>query len=290
MLLAVLAVSTSAPLVRAAAPAPALEFAALRVCIAAVILTALAGRGMRALAGLSRRDRAFVVLAGLLLGTHFGVWITSLYFTSTAASVALVATQPVFAALLGHVFLGEGASRRELLGIGVAAIGCAYLAGGDWSTSRDAVIGDGLAIAGAITAAGYLLIGRRLRATLPLAPYLAAVNVVAGAGLLAAALIAGIAIGDQEVHAYQAIVACAIIGSVLGHSLLNWSVRRIRAHLVTLAILGEPVGASLLTLAFFDERPPSHAIVGGVIILAGIGIAFVRADRMRAPPPAAAPP
>ncbi|HUH05188.1 MAG TPA: DMT family transporter [Kofleriaceae bacterium] len=290
LLLAVLAVSTSAPLVRAAAPAPALEFAALRVCIAAFILTAIAGRGMRALRGLDARERGFVVLAGLLLGAHFGVWITSLYFTSTAASVALVATQPLFAALLGHVLLGEGASRRELAGIGIAAIGCASLAGSDWSASSDAVIGDGLAVVGAITAAGYLLIGRRLRATLPLAPYLAAVNLVAGAALLVAALVAAISIGAQGPHAYQAIAACAVLGSVLGHSLLNWSVRRLRAHLVTLAILGEPIAASLLTWSFFDERPPAHAVVGGAIILFGIAVAFVRIDRMRARPAAASPP
>lgn len=245
---------------------------------------------MRALNRLAPRDRWLVVLAGLLLGAHFGVWITSLAFTSTAASVALVATQPVFAALLGHVLLGEGASRRELFGIGVAAIGCAYLAGGDWSTSRDAVIGDALAIAGAITAAGYLLVGRRLRAALPLAPYLAAVNLVAGAALLVAALVAGISIGAQSAGAYQAIVACAVLGSVVGHTLLNWSVRRLRAHLVTLAILGEPIGASLLTWFFFDEQAPMHALIGGAIILVGIGVAFVRVDRMRAGSAAASPP
>lgn len=290
LIVAVLAVSTSAPLVRLAEPAPALAFAALRVLGAALVLAAIAGPRLAELARLPARERWLVVCAGLLLGTHFGVWITSLYFTSTAASVALVATQPIFATVLGVAFLAERPSRREIAGIVVAALGCALLAGGDWSQSPDALLGDVLAIAGAATAAGYLIVGRHMRISIGLMPYLAAVNAVAGLGLLAAALVGGVPLGGHDGEAYLAIAACVVLGSVVGHTLLNWSVRRIPAHLVTLAILGEPVGASLLTLGFFDEVPPTHAITGGAVILAGIAIAFVRADRMRArrppPPPA----
>jgi drug/metabolite transporter (DMT)-like permease len=282
LLLAIVAVSTSAPLVRAAEPAPALAFAALRVGIAALLLSVGAGRGLRELVRLPARDRLLIVLAGLLLGAHFGVWITSLYYTSTAASVALVATQPIFAAVLGTIVLGDRVSGRQIAGIAVAAAGCVLLAGGDWSQSPDAIVGDLLAIAGAATAAAYLVVGRRMRSGVALAPYLAAVNAVAAAGLLVAALIGGVPLTGHAPEAYLAIAACAVLGSVLGHTLLNWSVRRIPAHLVTLAILGEPVGASMLTWAFFAEEPPLHAAVGGAIILCGIAIAFIKIDRTRA--------
>ena len=191
LVLAIAAVSTSAPFIRWAAPAPALTVAALRVVIAAAVLWAIGGRrAPAAWRALSARDRAWVVVAGLLFGLHLGVWIASLYFTSTAASVAIVATNPVFSALFG-LLLGDRVRRREWQGIAVAALGCAIIGGRDWSAGGGALVGDGLALAGAMTAAGYLVVGRRLRAAMPLVPYLALVNTVAAAGLLIVVAAAG---------------------------------------------------------------------------------------------------
>jgi drug/metabolite transporter (DMT)-like permease len=188
----------------------------------------------------------------------------------------------MFAALLGWM-VGDAVSRREWMGIAVAALGCAVLAGGDWQAGGDALIGDGLAVLGAATAAGYLVVGRRMRAEVPLFAYLAAVNGVAGAGLMVAVVasgttivVGGAAVGEGvEVEwLYAAIAASALFASVGGHTLLNHAVRRTPTHLVALAILGEPVGASLLSWAVFGEVPPWTAAVGGVVILGGIGVGF----------------
>ncbi len=273
LLIAIVLLSMAAPLIRAAAPVPALAIAALRVCLAAVALAAIAGRDLGALARLGRRERLLVVAAGLLLGVHFGVWITSLSFTSTAASVALVATNPMFAALLGWM-IGDAVTGRQWGGIGVAALGCAVLAGGDWQAGGDALIGDGLAVLGAATAAAYLVVGRRLRAALPLFPYLAAINGVAGLALLAVALALGTPLTTGPSWSYAAIAASALIASVGGHTLLNVAVRKTPTHLVALAILGEPIGASLISWAAFGEVPPWTAAAGGAVILIGIGVGF----------------
>ena len=277
LIIAVLAVSTSAALVRWAAPAPPLLVAAGRVCLAALVLSAIAGRSLRELARLPARELLLCAASGLLLGAHFGLWITSLYYTSTAASLALVATQPVFCGLIAWALLGEGMTRREGIGIAIAGVGCVVLAGGDLgSASRGALAGDGLALAGAVTAAGYFVLGRRMRVALPLAAYLAAVNLVAGAVLAAALVVSGTPVRGFAATDYVAIAGCALIPSVVGHSLLNWTVRRVRVHLVSLAGLGEPIAASLLTWLLFAERPPAHAVAGGLVILAGIALGFVR--------------
>jgi drug/metabolite transporter (DMT)-like permease len=181
----------------------------------------------------------------------------------------------VCAALFGRA-LGDRVSRRQAAGIAIAAAGCAVLAGGDLFAHDGALFGDLLALAGAATAAGYLVVGRSLRAALPLTPYLAAVNLVAGASLAVAALVAGATVTGFSSGVYLAIAAAAVVPSIIGHTLLNYSVRRIPAHLVTLAILGEPVGASALAWIFFEERPPLHAAAGGAIILFGIAVGFVR--------------
>ena len=275
LVLAICAVSTGAPLARWAAPAPPIAIAALRVAIAAVLLL---GAGWREIGGLGRiapRDRPLVVLSGVLLAIHFGAWIASLSFTSTAASVALVSTNPIFAALLGTL-LGDRVSPREVLGIAIAGAGCAVLAGGDWRAGGDALIGDGLALVGAASAAAYLVVGRRLRSAVPLLPYLGAVNAIAAIVLVIIAALLGAPIAALPAHSYVACAGAALTASFIGHSLLNAAVRTTPAHLVALASLGEPIGSAVITWIAFGEQPPVHAVLGGAVVLGGIAIGFVR--------------
>jgi len=275
LVLAIMCVSTGAPFARWAAPAPPLAIAALRVGTASLLLFAAGWREVRKLSALSARDRSLVALSGLLLGIHFGSWIASLSFTSTAASVALVATNPMFAALFG-TFLGDRVSRREIVGIAIAAAGCAVLAGGDWQAGGDALIGDGLALIGAASAAAYLVMGRRLRESVPLFPYLGTVNLIAAVGLVIAALVTGANLTALPTHAYLACAGAALVASFVGHSLLNAAVRVTPTHLVALAILGEPIGSSLITWVAFGEQPPIHAVFGGAVVIVGIAVGFVK--------------
>ncbi|HET9624119.1 MAG TPA: DMT family transporter [Kofleriaceae bacterium] len=286
LVLAVFAISTGAPFARWAEPAPALAIAALRVGFAALLLFVVGWRDVPALGRLARGDRPLVVLSGALLALHFGVWIASLSFTSTAASVALVSTSPIFATLWGAV-LGDRARPRELFGIAIATAGCAVLAGGDWSAGGDAWIGDGLAIVGAATATAYLAVGRRLRAALPLLPYLGAVNAIAAIALVLVALALGAPLVGLPSQSYVACACAALVASVGGHSLLNAAVRVTPTHLVALAILGEPIGSAAIAWLWFGERPPGHAVLGGAIVLIGIALGFVR--RSPAEPPGQAP-
>jgi drug/metabolite transporter (DMT)-like permease len=285
---AIVAISTGAPFARWAAPAPPLAIAALRVGIAAILLLALGARDLGALRRIPPRERPLVLLAGVLLAIHFGAWIASLSFTSTAASVALVCTSPIFAALFG-LFLGDRVARRELAGIAIAAAGCAVLAGGDWRAGGDALIGDGLALVGAASAAAYLVVGRRLRAAVPLVPYLGAVNATAAVALAIAAIAAGHDLAALPAHSYLACAGAAVLASIVGHSLLNAAVRATPAHLVALAVLGEPIGSSLIAWAAFGEQPPAHAALGGAIVLAGIAVGYARRAGSATPatPPAA---
>lgn len=275
LVLAIVCVSTGAPFARWAAPAPPLAIAALRVGTASLLLFTAGFGEVRKLGALSRRDQGLVALSGLLLGIHFGSWIASLSFTSTAASVALVATNPMFAALFGTL-LGDRVDRREIVGISIAAAGCAVLAGGDWQAGGNALVGDGLALIGAASAAGYLVMGRRLRGSVPLLPYLGAVNAIAACGLVIAAVMTGAHLMSLPGHTYLACAGAALVASFVGHSLLNAAVRVTPTHLVALAILGEPVGSSLITWVAFGEQPPIHAVFGGAIVMAGIAVGFVK--------------
>ncbi len=284
LVLAVCAVSTGAPFARWAAPAPPIAIATLRVAFAAVLLL---GAGWREAGGLRRiapRDRPLVVLSGVLLGIHFGLWIASLSFTSTAASVALVSTSPIFAAVFGTL-LGDRVARRELAGIAIASAGFAVLAGGDWRAGGDALLGDGLALCGAACGAAYLVVGRRLRSAVPLLPYLGMVNAIAAVGLAVAGLTVGAPLAALPAQSYVACAGAALFASFIGHSLLNAAVRTTPTHLVALAVLGEPIGSSLIAWIAFGERPPANAVLGGAIVLAGIAVGFVRRQAAPAPAP-----
>jgi drug/metabolite transporter (DMT)-like permease len=282
LVLAICAVSTGAPFARWAAPAPPVAIAALRVAFASVLLFGAGWREIGSLARIAPRDRPLVVLSGALLAIHFGSWIASLSFTSTAASVALVCTNPIFAALFGTL-LGDRVARREVAGITIAGAGCAVLASGDWWAGGDALIGDGLALVGAASAAAYLVVGRRLRTAVALLPYLGAVNAIAAVGLAIAAVAIGAPLAALPAHSYLACGCAALFASFIGHSLLNAAVRTTPAHLVALAVLGEPIGSSLITWIAFGERPPVHAVFGGAVVLAGIAIGFVRWQAAAAP-------
>jgi drug/metabolite transporter (DMT)-like permease len=282
LVLAVCAVSTGAPFARWAAPAPPIAIAALRVAFAALLLLGAGWRELGSLGRIAPRDRPLVVLSGMLLALHFGSWIASLSFTSTAASVALVSTYPIFAAVFGTL-LGDRVARREIVGIAIAGAGCAVLAGGDWRAGGDALIGDGLALFGAASAAAYLVVGRRLRSAVPLLPYLGAVNAIAAVGLALAALAIGAPLAALPAQSYIACGCAALFASFIGHSLLNAAVRTTPTHLVALAGLGEPIGSSLITWIAFGERPPVHAVLGGAVVLGGIAIGFVRRQAAAAP-------
>jgi len=275
LLLAVLAISTGAPFAKWGQPAPPLAIAALRVGAASLVLFGAGWRELPQLRAISPRDRPFVALAGLLLALHFGAWIASLQLTSTAASVALVCTNPVFAALFGRL-LGDRVTRRELVGIAIAAAGCAVLAGGDWRAGPRAVAGDALALVGAAAAAGYLVVGRRLRTGVPLLPYLGTVNAIAAGALAIAAAVTGVSLTGLPPHTYLACAAAGVVASFVGHTLLNAAVRTTPTHLVALAVLGEPICASLLAWAAFGEQPPLHAVAGGAVVLVGIAVGFAR--------------
>ena len=265
--LAVAAVSTSAPLVREAA-APALAIAFWR--------NALASAGLVPVAAASRRGRGvparwwlLAAGAGVLLGAHFAAWISSLSSTTVAASVALVATQPVWAALIGRV-TGERLGRRAWTGIALALGGVIAMTGVDVTASGRALRGDLLALLGGVLAACYVSVGAVARRRLTTTDYTAVCYSVAAVALLVAALAAGQPLAGFGTRAWLCIAAITVGPQLLGHSVFNRLLERVGATVVSVAILGEIVGAALLAAWWFGERPPAGLVPAAFGIVAGV--------------------
>jgi drug/metabolite transporter (DMT)-like permease len=279
LVVAVLAVSFSAVLVRLAEDTPKLAIAFYRCALAAAVLVPLAvarhGGELRALTG---RQRRLALLSGAFLAAHFATWIPSLSFTGVAASSVLVTTQPLWVGLFGRV-IGERSSRRALLGIGVALAGTLVIAGGDFGTSGRALLGDALAIAGAIFAAAYVLAGRNLRQEVAVVPYTALVYATAAAILGVVLLVSGTPFAGFEPKVWLLFALITIGPQFLGHTVFNYLLGHLEASMVAIAIMAEPVGATLLALVILGEAPPASAVGGGALILAGVYLAIAGVGR-----------
>jgi len=244
----------------------------------------------RQLRRVTRRDGLIAAAAGACLALHFWSWNASIGLTSVAASVLLVDTQPVLVAAASAMWLKEAPTRAQWWGIALAMLGAVVVVAPDLRGSigtggARAALGDLLALVGALTAAAYYLVGRRLRASLDLWAYVAIVYGACTLTLLALALATRSPLWPQPRRELAIFAALAVGPMMLGHTGLNWALRYLPAFVVNLTVLGEPIGATLLAAAIpaIHETPSPLIVIGGALLLSGIVIAM---PRSAAPAPA----
>ena len=222
---------------------------------------------------LSRGELAMLCLSGIALALHLAVWIASLSLTTVASSVILVTTNPIYVGLASHYILGERVGRRTVLAIVVALVGSTIVSYGDLGLSEEALLGDALALLGALLMSAYILLGRTVRRKLSTLAYVWPCYGVAGLLLLILCVVGRQPMLGYDNTTFLMLCLLAIVPQMLGHSILNWALGHLSPVLVTLAILGEPIGASILALLVLGEAPPATALIGGPLILAGIYVA-----------------
>jgi len=271
----VVVMSTASILIRwlQSAGVPSLSIAAWRLALAALILAPLVlVRHRDELARLGAREWLLAAAAGAFLAAHFAAWILSLEYTSVASSVALVTTNPIWIGIASWLVFRERLGRFMVLAIGLAIAGSAvvFLAdGGEPAAGGSApALGNTLAVVGSLTICGYLLIGRGLRRSIPLVPYVGVVYAAAAACLVALALAAGAPLGGFARESWLLLLALAVGPQLFGHSSFNWALKYLSATLIALAILGEPVGSTILAWWLLAE-PVGAAKLGGMALLLG---------------------
>lgn len=268
---AVVCVSMTAPLI-AATEAPALAVAFWRCLLGAAVLGVWVGIFRRdELRRLGRRDWTLIALAGCFLGAHLATWVPSLRFTSVAASTALVATQPVWAALIARA-RGVHVPRAAWLGIAVAFAGVLALTGIDVSLDPRALIGDGLALAGAVLAAAYVTVAEQARATVSTLPLTFIMYAWAAGLVLVVTLAFDQPLTGFSTQAWSLIIALTIVGQLLGHTLVNRVLATTSATVVSLAILFEMPGATLIAAIMLGQMPPLVLVPAVLLVFAGLVI------------------
>ncbi|MEW6496188.1 MAG: DMT family transporter [Cyanobacteriota bacterium] len=282
LVVGVFAISTAAIFIRLAIAAAGVKgvgfslfLSASRLTIASLLLLP-AWRNLKA-TSLSPGALRYAAAAGVCLAVHFATWITSLSFTSIAASTTLVTTNPVWVALLSWLWFKEKPTELTMLGIGVALVGGILITLGDAGTvtaGNNPLLGNFLALIGSWMISLYLLLGREAqRRGLGIGTYVAVAYTTGALVLLPLPLLSGANYLGYPLAVYLYILAMAVAAQVIGHTTLNWAVRWIAPTLVTLAILFEPVSSSFLGYLIFNELPGVLVLVGAAILLGGVALA-----------------
>jgi drug/metabolite transporter (DMT)-like permease len=295
----VLSVSTAAIFIRLALAAAgttgvgfSLVLAAARLSIAALVL-APAWRGFRQdqrleqLSEPKSRVLSYSIAAGICLAFHFATWISSLSYTSIAASTALVTTNPIWVALLSWLWFREQPTRLTIAGIGMTLLGSLLIGMGETSGNpigSNPWLGNSLALVGSWAVSLYFLLGREAqRHGLSVSSHVVLTYTTAAIVLLPLPLLFGAAYTGYPAQVYVYILLMAIFPQLIGHTSFNWAVRYVSPTLVTLTILAEPIGSGILGAIVFHENPGSVVILGAGVILTGVAIAAVGASTMKAP-------
>lgn len=262
--------------------APAFVIAFYRLGISSLLYTALIQmRGRHSHLTIDSRQVRLALFSGAFLSLHFATWITSLKYTTVASSVVLVQTSPIFVALGSALFLREKSSWFSKFGIIIAFCGAVLIGAMDFSLQSGALFGDILAILGAIGAAGYLLIGRKLRAQLDTFHYVAIVYGTAAALTLMLVVFQGQSLVQYDGNTFFWLLLIALVPQTIGHTSLNWALKYFSATAVAIVTLGEPIGAAFLAWLLLDENVSALKIIGGTIILLGVLITLLAENRSR---------
>jgi drug/metabolite transporter (DMT)-like permease len=268
----IMAVSTASIFIKLC-DAPVLIIATYRMILASLMLTPFACCN-RAWRGWEKDKIGWLLLSGLFLSLHFAFWIASLKYTSVASSVVLVTTHPIFVGIGGWLFLKERLGLNLMFGIALSVLGSGLISYGDMSLSKEALMGDGLALLGAITASGYLLVGRKMRKDQVLLSYIFPVYSTAGLILMLFAIISQESFGGYSSSTYLYLFLLALVPQLMGHTTFNWALKYFPASMVAITTLGEPIGSTVLAYFILGEKLTFLKILGGISIFAGILIAL----------------
>jgi drug/metabolite transporter (DMT)-like permease len=278
LVVALTGVSASGPIMAATA-APALAIAFWRNALGAGFTGLLSAARYRAeLAALNRRGWAVGSLAGVFLALHFGTWVPSVKLTSVASATALVATQSVFTGLIAGLS-GRRLPRLAWLGMALAILGTALIAGADFGVSARALAGDGLAVLGGLFAAAYVTAGSDARKSMSASAYTTICYSVCAIGLLLTCFVGRQSLAGYSARAWLLIVAVTVSAQLLGHTLLNVVLRSTSATLLSLLILVEVPGAAVIAAVWLHQTPRVWAVPGLVLLFAGLVIVVRSGDR-----------
>ncbi|WP_010098119.1 DMT family transporter [Ornithinibacillus scapharcae] len=271
VVIGVIAVSTSAVLVKLAENAPAAIIANYRLLIAVLLMTPIMiWKYRHEFRLITKKDWLLSSLAGIFLAFHFILWFESLNYTSVASSVVLVTLQPIFAFLGTYLFFQERFTAGAIISMIIALLGSVIISWGDFQISGMALFGDILAFIGAIAITVYFLFGQNARRRLSLMTYTYVVYGVSSITLVLYNIVLQNPFFGYSADHWLIFLALAIFPTFFGHTLFNWALKWLSTSTISMAIVFEPIGASVLAYFILGEKITWSQWLGGTIVIFGL--------------------
>ncbi len=265
----IVAVSFAAILVRFS-NSSAISIAFYRMFFSTIILSLLVPRYLEELKEITKKELTVLLTVGFLLAVHMVAWISSLDYTSVTSSVVLVTAHPLLVAWISSWYLGEKTGKKAYLAIAVALVGIAIMTISDYHSAEWSVFGDFLAIIGMIAVSGYIIYGREMRQKLSVIPYALIVYGSSTVFLLAFSPLFSPVIKVFSLREYAIFLSLALVPTMLGHTVYNWALKYVKARIMSVSLLGEPIGSSILAFLILEEIPGYLTIFGAGVALVGI--------------------
>lgn len=282
VIIGVISVSTSAVFVKLANEAPAAIIANYRLLLAVIMMVPVVVlKYKQELKYIRKTDWMLSTLAGIFLAFHFILWFESLNYTSVASSVVLVTLQPIFAFIGTYLFFQERFSPGAIISMIIALIGSFIISWGDFQLGPAELFGDILALLGAVMITAYFLFGQNARKRLSLMPYTFIVYGISSITLIIYNLILQNSFIGYPADHWWIFLALAIFPTFLGHTLFNWALRWLSTATISMGIIFEPVGASILAYIILGEKITWSQWLGGTIVIFGLILFILSTSRKR---------
>ncbi|MFD0697055.1 DMT family transporter [Paenibacillus sp. GCM10027628] len=217
--------------------------------------------------------------SGVGLGLHFLFWMDSLNFTTVASSTAILTLEPIFVLLGAFLLYRQHTSRTALISMVIAIIGAICIGWGDFRFSGAALKGDLLSLLGTVAVAMHMLLGKSIREHVSAFVYSFFVFLFAGGVLAVYNMAAGASFTAYPVKEWGIFFLLAIVPTVFGHYVFNWLLKYMKATSISMTVLGEPLGASLLAYVLLGETITVMQLLAGCLLLVGVGM-FLRSNEV----------
>jgi len=276
LLIGIIAISFSAIFVRWS-DAPASVIAMYRLLMTNALMLPFLWNYRKEITRIRLRDWLRTAISGISLGLHFLFWMDSLYFTTVASSTAILTLEPIFVLLGAFLLYGHRTSRTALIAMCIAIVGAICIGWGDFQFSGKALKGDLLSLVGTIAVALHMLLGKSLREHISAFVYSFFVFLFAGLVLAVTNVFTGVSFIAYPAKEWGIFLLLAIVPTVFGHYVFNWLLKYMKASSVSMTVLGEPLGATLLAYFLLGETITTIQMLAGCLLLVGVGM-FLRSN------------
>ncbi|QFG00682.1 DMT family transporter [Psychrobacillus glaciei] len=268
LIISIVAISFAAIFVKWSS-APATILSMYRMVLASLLLLPIVWFKRREFQKLTSKEWLLLCLSGLFLALHFALWFGSLKLTTVASSTIILALQPIVSLIGGAILFKERTTKTALMTMGIAVLGAVMVGWGDFGLNKSAIVGDILSFLSVIVVVGYLLIGQKVVKKVSHWIYSFCVFGFASIALIVYNISTQVNLGGYDSKEWGIFILLAVVPTI-SHVINNWLMNYVNATTISMSILGEPVGATILAAIFLGERLVGWQIIGGILVLLGV--------------------